>query len=595
MPFRPERSPRLLIALLLALGSALPLAPTVPTASAATVSRLSGADRFATAAAISKANFGTGVPVAYVTTGASFPDALAGAPLAAKTRGPVLLVSSSSVPSSTATELGRLKPQRIVILGGTSVIAARVGTELDRYTAGSVSRLAGSDRYATATAVSKAWGSGVSAVYIATGTSFPDALAASAAAARGGFPVLLVSKSAIPRVVQNELSRLAPKRIFVAGGSAVVSETVRRALDAYTTGPVERVAGADRYATAAAISRRHFSSASSAYVATGLSFPDALSAAPVAGIKGGPVLLATRSSLPSATANELSRLDPSSVVIAGGTGVVSSSVASSISSVLAGAPPSGSTASRCPIAMPASAPSGWTRKVTSTFSETTALGRWPGPVAAQAWQNRARGKDTSGRGMYDSSKTVSERNGVLDIWMHSETTGKPGVHDPAGQRYVAAVVSKLGPTKGARITLCMRADVIPGYKIAYLLWPSEGNGNQLGEIDFPEGKLSGLPAMPNAFMHYAPKPTSGKMQDWYDSRVAVQQWHAYTIEWNPKASTPYAKFYVDGRLIGHSTRYVPTVTMRYIMQNETYLGGDALPAPAQGHLQIDWATIDLPN
>ncbi len=216
-------------------------------------------------------------------------------------------------------------------------------------------------------------------------------------------------------------------------------------------------------------------------------------------------------------------------------------------------------------------------------------------MAAQAWQNRVGARDSSGRGVYDSSKTVSERNGLLDIWIHSETSGKPGVHDPAGQRYVAAIVSKLGPTKGAKITICMRTDVIPGYKLAYLLWPSEGIGNQLGEIDFPEGKLSGLPATAKAFMHYAPKPTSGKHQDWYDTGKPLQQWHAYTIEWNPKASPPYAKFYLDGQLIGHSTKYVPTVTMRYIMQNETYVKGQLLPAPAQGHIQVDWITIDVPN
>lgn len=598
MPRLALRPLHVAIAFTFVIGTALPASPVpVAPASAATVVRQSGADRFATAAAISKANFGTGVPVAYVTTGANFPDALAGAPLAARNRGPVLLVSPRSIPAATATELGRLKPAKIVILGGAAAVSSLVAVELDRYTGGSVTRLSGADRYATAVAVSRAWGRGVSAVYVATGASFPDALAASAAAARGGFPVLLVSRDSIPGIVRTELARLAPQRIFIAGGTGVVSEAVRRALDAYTGGSVERVAGSDRYATAAAISRRHFGSAPIAHLATGATFPDALAAAPVAGIKGGPVLLTTGTSLSESAASELRRLNPSRVVVVGGTGVVSGAVASSVNSLLnqtSLAPPA--SGSRCAIPMPTTAPGGWIRKVTSTFSETTALGRWPGPVAAQHWQNRPAGaKDSSGRGTYDSSKTVSERNGMLDIWIHSESAGKPGVHDPAGQRYVAAIVSKLGPTKGARITLCMRSDVIPGYKLAYLLWPSEGTGNSMGEIDFPEGKLSGLPATAHAFMHYAPKPSSGQLQDYYDTRVPLQQWRAYTIEWNPKAATPYAKFYLDGRLIGHSTKYVPTVTMRYIMQMETYVGGQALPAPAQGHIQIDWATIDLPN
>ena len=635
MPHLTPRATRVLVAIAIAVSASLPIA-ALPhqVAEAATVQRVSGSDRFATAAAISKSMFARGVAVAYVTTGSTYPDALAGAALAAKHRAPVLLVSRNDVPAPTATELARLQPKRIVVLGGTAAVSASVANRLDAYTAGAVSRLSGADRYATAVAVSRAWGRGVNAVYVVTGASFPDALAASAVAARGGFPVLLVGRNDIPDVVARELARLAPKRIFVAGGPGVVSEGVRAALARYTAGPVERVAGNDRYATAAAISRRHFGSADFAYVATGASFPDALAAAPVAGLRRGPVLLTTGTSLSRPAANELARLSPERAVIVGGTSVVSNTVASAVNTVLAGpvassptarpsasptpkpststaprptasptprptatpAPPAATVPSRCPIGMPTAAPAGWRRVTTSTFSETTPLGRWPGPIAATAWQNRAAGaKDSSGRGTYDSSRTVSEANGMLDIWIHSEKEGVRGVHDPSGQRYVAAIVSKLGPTNGARISVCMRADVIPGYKLAYLLWPSEGTGNSLGEIDFPEGKLTGLPATAKAFMHYAPKPSSGKMQDWYDTGVAMQGWHVYTVEWNPKASPRYAKFYLDGRLIGHSTNYVPWVTMRFIMQHETFMANQALPAPAQGHVQVDWATIDLPN
>jgi hypothetical protein len=190
---------------------------------------------------------------------------------------------------------------------------------------------------------------------------------------------------------------------------------------------------------------------------------------------------------------------------------------------------------------------------------------------------------------------VSEGGGLLDIWIHSETDSRRGVHDPAGKRYVAALVSRLGATRGARVTICMRADVIPGYKLAYMLWPSSGNGNQLGEIDYPETRLIGPPATSHAFMHYAPKPSSGRHQDYYDSRASIQAWHAYTIEWNPTAPQPYAAFYLDGALLGVSTRHIPSVPMTLILQHETFVGGQQLPAPAQGHVQIDWITIDVPT
>jgi hypothetical protein len=234
--------------------------------------------------------------------------------------------------------------------------------------------------------------------------------------------------------------------------------------------------------------------------------------------------------------------------------------------------------------MPAAPPAGWQRVVTSDFNETTALGAWPGPEAARFWKNRQRGSDTSGRGTYDSSKTISEANGILDVWIHSE----------GDRRYVAAPVSAIGATHGARISVCMRADAMPGYKIAFLLWPTEGDGNSLGEIDFPESKLDGPPTTAHAFMHYAPEPSDGKRQDWFDSGAFLQDWHAYTIEWNPKASQPYVRFFVDGRLIGESTQFVPWVPMFYVMQIETYLGNEPLPPPTQGHVQVDWATIEVP-
>jgi putative cell wall-binding protein len=89
---------------------------------------------------------------------------------------------------------------------------------------------------------------------------------------------------------------------------------------------VVRLAGADRYATAAAVSAGSFLSADRVYVATGRNFPDALAAAAAAGAAHGSVLLVEPDRIPAATSAELQRLQPSTIVIAGGSGVVSSGV-----------------------------------------------------------------------------------------------------------------------------------------------------------------------------------------------------------------------------------------------------------------------------
>lgn len=235
-------------------------------------------------------------------------------------------------------------------------------------------------------------------------------------------------------------------------------------------------------------------------------------------------------------------------------------------------------------------PAGWARRVQSTFSENTPLGAWPGPVAAKDWRSRTAGyKDSSGRGTYDSGKTITEHDGLLDAFIHSE----------GNTRYIAAPIPLIGDTTGQRINICMRADPLPGYKLAFLLWPRDGSGNSRGEIDYPEGKLT-LDGAGNAFMHYDPKPAGNPNQDAYSTGRNYVDWHLYTLEWNPGSPSSqaddYAAFYVDGVLIGRSTgARVPDGPMHYIMQIETYVSGQALPAPAAGHVILDWVTISTPG
>jgi len=292
------------------------------------VTRLGGGDLYGTPAVISAANFAPGVPVVYVATGLDFPDALAGAAVAGPQGGPILLVSVDAIPAATAAELTRLRPQQIMILGGTGVVSDAVASALGDYTSGAVTRLAGRDRYATAAAVGAAtFVPGVPVVYVATGLNFPDALAGAAVAGFQDGPVLLVSTNAIPTVTAVELARLKPQRIVILGGTGVVSDAVASTLGAYTPGTVTRLAGRDRYATAAAISAATFApGVPVVYVATGLDFPDALAGSAVAGSQGAPVLLVSTDAIPAATAAELTRLQPGRVVLLGSASSVSEAV-----------------------------------------------------------------------------------------------------------------------------------------------------------------------------------------------------------------------------------------------------------------------------
>jgi putative cell wall-binding protein len=303
----------------------------------AQVQRISGGDRYATSAAVSAATFAPGVEVAYVANGLAFPDALSGGPAAASSGAPMLLVAPTVVPGPIIGELKRLRPERIVVLGGAGVVSDAVVTQLrDLATTGAVTRLAGSDRFATSSAISAAtFAPGVKVAYVANGLAFPDALSGAPAAGADDAPVLLISQTSVPGAVATELRRLRPARIVVLGGTGSVSDAVARQLDAFTSGTVTRAAGSDRYGTSAAVPAATFDpGVPVVYVANGLNFPDGLSGAPAAGVGGGPVLLTASGGLPGSVAAELDRLDPARIVVLGGSGVVSESVRLALSGYL---------------------------------------------------------------------------------------------------------------------------------------------------------------------------------------------------------------------------------------------------------------------
>ncbi len=304
-----------------------------PAAPSLEVVRYAGADRYATAAAVSTASFAPGVPVAYVATGADFPDALAGGAAAGFKGGPVLLVGASGIPGSTAAELERLQPDEVVVLGGSSAVSDATFDELAAY-APDVRRLAGANRYETAAAISAdTFAPGVPVAYVATGANFPDALAGTPVAGSLGGPMLLTAANELPSAIAAELDRLNPARIVILGATGAVSNSVASQLAAYTSGSVTRLSGADRYATAVAVSRASFTSADTVFVATGANFPDALAGGPVAAMQDVPLLLVPATTLPDVVRGELLRLSPSKVVVLGSTGVVSNAIVSEMQSL----------------------------------------------------------------------------------------------------------------------------------------------------------------------------------------------------------------------------------------------------------------------
>ncbi|PRY16854.1 cell wall-binding repeat-containing protein [Kineococcus rhizosphaerae] len=96
-------------------------------------------------------------------------------------------------------------------------------------------RVSGRDRYETAAEVSfLTWRPGTaSVVFLASGTSLPDALAVGPSA-NGLGPVLLTERDRLPAASRAELQRLQPCLVVVVGGTPSVSDAVFADAEQYT-------------------------------------------------------------------------------------------------------------------------------------------------------------------------------------------------------------------------------------------------------------------------------------------------------------------------------------------------------------------------
>lgn len=192
----------------------------------------------------------------------------------------------------------------------------------------------GPDRYTTASEIAKRAFSSAETVIIATGEAFPDALSASGLAGAYDAPLLLTPPTSLPAQVRETITHLGASTVIIVGGEGAVSANVEQALKGLGL-KVERIKGADRYATAAAVAdqimvKTGAQTGGAVFVVRGDAFADALAVSPLAYSQKMPVLLTLPGSLPASTRAYIDRYDVAQAVIAGGTGAVSDGVAAAL-------------------------------------------------------------------------------------------------------------------------------------------------------------------------------------------------------------------------------------------------------------------------
>lgn len=288
--------------------------------------RVQGSDRYATSVAVSQSAYPTpGVPVVYIASGQGFADAIAASAAAAAQRGPLLLTTGGDVPASVLAEVKRLAPAKIVVVGGTNVIANAVLTKLATIQP-KVQRIAGFDRFETSRQLAKYAFPSATGAYFAGGLNFPDALSAASAASASGQPVLLVSGfGPSDAATSSYLSTAKVTSATVVGGSAVISPSFDTSLRSAGL-TVTRIGGADRYDTSHLVNAQRFSSASTVFVASGIDYPDALSAAAMAGAAKSPLYLSPSGCLPRSVGDDIVKLKASKVYFIGGPNALSGAV-----------------------------------------------------------------------------------------------------------------------------------------------------------------------------------------------------------------------------------------------------------------------------
>ncbi len=234
-------------------------------------------------------------------------DALVAGPLARLLDAPLLLTAGASLDDRVAAEVARLGALDVVVVGGAAAVQPAVVDALEA--AGlAVDRVAGPSRFATAGAVARAVvaaGGDPAVAYLAEGLDddpargWPDAVAVAGLAARQGRPILLATTDDVPSPTLDALADLGTTIVHAVGGPAAISHrALAMAADPDGDGvgqvALHRIAGADRFATSAAIADRtldDLATTEQVWIVTGRDWPDALAAGPAAARAGAVLLL----------------------------------------------------------------------------------------------------------------------------------------------------------------------------------------------------------------------------------------------------------------------------------------------------------------
>lgn len=286
---------------------------------------MSGKDRYETSTKISKTGWTSGAKNVVIVNGneKNMVDGLSATPFATIKDAPLLLSNGKTLPASTISELKRLNPTNVYVIGGTASMPESVISSIKSNTKATVTRIGGSTRYETSLAIAKQMDkiSDVSKVYISSGTGEVDALSIASVAGREKAPILLTNVNSIDNKTYDFIRSESIKDAYFIGGDKKISNSVINQVDKVVSADVSknRVAGRNRKDTNAAIIKKFYtgSKLNGVVVSKDDVIIDALTVGSFAAKNDMPVVIG-RESLSTSQKNVLASKNTEKVYQAGG-------------------------------------------------------------------------------------------------------------------------------------------------------------------------------------------------------------------------------------------------------------------------------------
>ncbi|WP_052144754.1 cell wall-binding repeat-containing protein [Halalkalibacter okhensis] len=197
------------------------------------VVRISGQSRYDTSVHMAREVHSKPAEIILTTGDSNSPDALAIAPYAGIKQIPIVFTEKEQLPSTVRQFIQEKNIKKVTIIGGESAISNQVRSQLNQIGVNEIERISGPNRFATSVQIANRYKDTFDSnqVFVASGSSFIDALPASPLAAMQKAPILLTNRDSVPDSVgqwmkeNNHVNTLK-----IVGGTSVISSSTRNQL-----------------------------------------------------------------------------------------------------------------------------------------------------------------------------------------------------------------------------------------------------------------------------------------------------------------------------------------------------------------------------